>query len=429
MKRLIILMLLPWSASALALSLSEAYEQALQNAPSIAAQTAQWRAREAEARAQKGGLLPQVNFSAGWGKLDTTRSTLSDNTPSIQYENDSKYWNFSAQQALYRADVWHQWKQYEQLSQSEKARIDAVKQQLLQQVGDLYLNALSLQENLKLQKQLVSLRQALLSALNKRFEHGQIGRGDIAQIESQLNQDRAYLAQLQAQLDIVLKQLSLYIGHSVAASQLHSPLSKLSTLATHYLKTPLSQLTEQLSQTHPEIQALKAEIRAAEESIQVQRAGHKPKVDLVLSRRMTSNDSENTLGSEYQTTSITLQLSMPIYSGGSTEASVESARQRLKAAQANLETRMLELRRQLVELHGQLSGFYLQYQHNQAQVENIKQLLTAIKKQQQAGQADKSDLIKTQYQLIQATITQVNSAYQALNAAIQLRTLLHETPL
>lgn len=392
-------------------SLIHLYQQALKQDPDIEAQQADEEAQRAQARAYKGQLYPQINLSGGIGKLDTTRSTVGGGR-SFQYTSDSKHWNLTLSQALYRPDLWAQWKKSAAQIDGLRWRTAAQQLHLFQQLSDNYLRLLlahSLLENAQAQH---ALYDQLIRAAQKRYKLGQGTRTDIQQLKNEQRLLEARMEDYRRQQTQQQQLLQLYAGIDLSPESLETLSQRARHLVRKLLDTSTEALTRQMKAHHPELRALRADLNALQEEIQLQKAGHKPRLDLTLSRSMSESDSVNTLGYEYQTTQAEIRLSLPLYSGGSTTARVKEATARLRAARARLHSRTRELTIQLIQFHQQLHTAWQTWQTQQQVLDQQNTLIAAAEKRYQLGEASQTDRLNAQleYHRTQAQLDQTTHA-------------------
>jgi protease secretion system outer membrane protein len=86
----------------------------------------------------------------------------------------------------------------------------------------------------------------------------------------------------------------------------------------------------------PEILAAQHEVRMVLQDIEKSNAGHYPSLELVASTSNTKSDNNFTIGSNFQTDSIGLQLNVPIYLGGYVSASIRQSVAKLNQAKEKL---------------------------------------------------------------------------------------------
>ena len=182
----------------------------------------------------------------------------------------------------------------------------------------------------------------------------------------------------------------------------------------------------------PELRVRQRAIETARADVARNRAGHMPRVDLVASISQTRNDTVNTLNSEFNLRSIGVQVSLPIYSGGSVVAGVDQALANLARAEAELEnevnTQMVEVRRQyLAVVNGlaKMSAYEKAAASSDVALEGTRQGLRAgirtnldvLDAQRQVFQA-RRDLAQARYQYLLAMLRLKSAAGQSLDEAI-----------
>jgi len=405
-----------------ALTLQQAYQRALNHDPDVAMAHAQWQAQQAVERASKGALYPQINFSAVLGRLDTTR-TSTQSGADFRYDSDTRNWNLSLRQTLYRADMWHDWKHQQALSESHYWRVPAQKRNLFVEVGRRYSALVAAQTRLQAAIDFRNETAAQLKALQRRYALGQADRAEVAQVSAQLSHAQAQVDQYTDQLHQARLQLALFVGIPLDKTPLNTTLDTLVRQADQLIAQGIAALMQQLD-THPLIRSARAEINAAHAAIARAFAGHKPQVELSISRSMSDSDSVNTLGYEYNTTSAQIRLNLPLYSGGSTTAQVEAARQRLAAAQAQLASQQRTLKAQLIQYATDLSGALKQLQGLNGQRSAALTQLAAAERRHRLGQGDLSAIIQVRQHLAQLEIERITLQERIASNWLQLSSLL-----
>ena len=71
---------------------------------------------------------------------------------------------------------------------------------------------------------------------------------------------------------------------------------------------------------NPEIQAQRHLVQASRQRYEAARAGHLPTARLYARKQLTNSNGENQIGQHYDTGSIGIEVSIPLYSGGRTSA-------------------------------------------------------------------------------------------------------------
>ena len=72
---------------------------------------------------------------------------------------------------------------------------------------------------------------------------------------------------------------------------------------------------------NPELKSRHHALDVAEYEVERKRAGHMPKVSLYASSRQTRSDSESSYNQKYDTNTVGIQVSLPLFAGGGVSAS------------------------------------------------------------------------------------------------------------
>ena len=120
---------------------------------------------------------------------------------------------------------------------------------------------------------------------------------------------------------------------------------------------------------NPEISAAQHALELAEQEVEKKKAGHYPTLELVGARSYSKNDSNNTLGSQFDSTTVALQFSLPLYAGGYVDAGVRQSLDKVSAAKEEL---ALKTR----ETNANIQKYFL---HLQNEVQAIEAYRQAVK--------------------------------------------------
>ena len=109
-------------------------------------------------------------------------------------------------------------------------------------------------------------------------------------------------------------------------------------------------LHEMALANNPELASQREALEVARYEVERNRAGHLPKLNAYASVRKMESESGNTYNQRYDTNTIGIEISLPLYSGGGVSASVRQARSNLSQVEYELEGKtretLIELRRQ-----------------------------------------------------------------------------------
>ncbi len=327
-----------------AMSLPQAYEAALRNDPVY-----QSALREAEAIRESGnigmsGLLPNVTFSYGLSKNNGEISQASQ--PGSQVDYVSKSLTLSARQPLFNMEAYTRYQQsLGQISYGETTLLKSA-HDLIARLTAAYLDALLADDQLYLA---AAQRDALgeTRVRNERlFEKGEGTRTDM--LETQARYELAQAQVVESERNVRHKRNALKIIIGSEPGVLEKLRSDIFYLAPEL--TSLDAMEKLARQTNPDILAQRHKLTYAEREIDRYRAGHLPRVDLVISQSRSDSESVYYLNRQTNLSSIGVQINVPLYSGGAVNAQTRQAASRLIAAQSDLEASIrnnwLELNRQ-----------------------------------------------------------------------------------
>ena len=328
------------------MDLKQAYEAAVANDANIRASragAAASRERLPQAQAQR---LPSVNFSASrnYNDLESKsqdflgQPTRAEN----QYYSDNQV--LSVRQPLYRPLLNAQVRQAQAQSDEADAALERDEQSLVVRVGEAYFDALLAQDQLLLTAAQKKTYGVQLEAAGRGLTAGSGTRTDVDEAQARL--DLALAQELEAlqNVDFTRRRLEVLTGQPV---QTLAPLDVLRFRPHSPEPGSVQAWIERAEQSSPELQALRAQLQAAQQEIDKAQAGHKPTLDAVMQWSRSNSDSVTSVNSRFENKSIGLQLNVPLYSGGFVNSTVrqavasrERARETLEAATRDLGVRV-----------------------------------------------------------------------------------------
>ena len=258
--------------------------------------------------------------------------------------------------------------------------------------------------------------------LNRRLLAGGEGsRTDL--LETQARHDLALAQEIEAAdaLDAALRELEVIIGEPMLLSDI-APLGSgfhVQPLQPQHFAAwrdfALAQNAELAGQRHA--------LDAAGHQVEQARAGHFPSLSLIASSRVSSSDSENTYNQHYDTNSIGIQLSVPLFAGGGTSASRRQAASQYSQAAFELDAQtamtLNELRRQYnlcISAQARVKAYELA-------VTSASALIEATKDSIAGGERVNLDVLDAEQQFHSARHDQAEARYGYLRAWLQLRYL------
>lgn len=271
-------------------------------------------------------LLPQVSI------LGTT-SQIETNTAAAHYQQNKISLNVS--QAIYNRESWMNFRKATHGVNAAEAAFKAEEQFLIIRIAEAYFNVLAAQDSLNFSRSETKAIRKQLDQAQQRYDVGLIAITAVH--EAQAAYDAARSGEIQAKNDLdnsreVLREI---IGRDPG---------KLERLKSRIgLSRPkpanIEYWANQALEKNPIIKAAEETVAAQSKEVEVQKSGHYPTLNLVANASDTDYNKAppTTSFMDSDSSSIGLELRIPLYSGGRTTASTRQARHNLRAERHNLE--------------------------------------------------------------------------------------------
>jgi outer membrane protein len=415
--------------------LLDIYQRAMANDPAVREAEANYLATAQVKPQARSALLPQLSLGTTrsnrfqdtrGGALDPTGQPIGTRS---QFEQYSKNWNISLTQTLF------DWGQYATLRQADKvvtrAATDyqAAQQDLVLRVADAYFNVLAAEDNLA---SAIAAREAIgrqLEQAQRRFEVGLIAITDVQQ--SQAGYDDAVAAVIEAErlLATAHEFLREIIGDDV--TELAAPTDDLPLLtpdpanAEQWVSTALQQNLQLVSSR------IAADIAADE--IDIQKANRLPTLSLSAGYSEANNDQTQTVfqsgvpsivspsATEPQGRNWSLDVRVPIFSGGLNRARIQQSVYQHRAATEALERIARQTERQARDAYlGVISEISRVRALRQA-VESNRTALRATEAGFEVGTQTTVDVLAAQNNLRRAETTYSRSRYDYILNILRLK--------
>ncbi len=315
-----------------ALSLLDAYQLAQRNDPAWQAATAARDAGLEQRAIGRAALLPTLNWNYN---TSHNQSEVSQGPHRQDRDYRSHAATLSLQQPLLDFDALARYRQGNGQAEMARRQWQGEQHVLLAKVVRLYSNALLAARR----AQLVRERKHALGerlALNQRLLAGGAGtHTDVLETQARLNLAVAEEIEALDAQDVAARALQGVIGERVALSQLQ-PLAEGFALPS-LIPADFDSWQRLALQRNHQLAARQQGLAVAEQEVQRQRAGHLPKVSLYASSRQSQSESENTYQQAFDTHSIGVQVSVPLFAGGGVSAATRQAGSRLSQARHELD--------------------------------------------------------------------------------------------
>lgn len=411
--------------SAWALDFKTAYEAALQHDATILAERAAAQAAQERLPQALSQRRPSLSLSAGQNRnhLESqTANILGQRSVSERYY-DSNNAALQLRQPLYRPAVLAQIKQARAQVQDADAVLDVNENDLLERVAQAYFDALLGQVQLDLASAQKTAFAAQLQSAQKGFAAGVGMRTDVDEAQARMDLAHAQVLQAQQALDLARRRLALLLGVPVAQLVQLADLDTQRFAPSAPVPTSAEQWIALAEESSPQLQALRARLRAAQAEVDKAQAGHKPTLDVVATVSRSDSDSVTSINTVYKQKYVGVQLNVPLYSGGYVSSTVRQALAEVQRMQQTLEAAQRDLSNQVYEQFSAMTEGVLRIAALEQAVRSAQQALLSSQKSLQAGVRTTVDVLNAEQQLTVAQRDLAQARYGYVLAHLKLQML------
>jgi outer membrane protein len=424
-----------------AVDLLAVYERALSNDPLIREADANRRAAM-EAKPQAlAALLPQVSASAARTKADTSSSgefpqeieqpAGSGNRVVFAFKQDSQSkpetdrWSVDLRQSVF---AWQNWvalkRASKQVAQAE-ADFAAAEQDLIARVAERYFDVLAAQDNVDAQQSAFEAIARQLEQAEKRFEVGLIAITDVQ--EAKAARDSAAAAVIAAKRQLASAEELLREITAERYTRLAKPSDSMP------LKTPEpaneQDWVQAAMQQNLALVSSRLAADIARDNVRVAFGGHLPSVDLTASRSNTNqsatiNFESGNVGeriSDSDDTTVSLQVSVPIYAGGATQSRVRQSEYQWMAARERLTRVSRQTERAARDAFLGVNSEISRVQALRQALESSQTALKATEAGYEVGTRTAVDVLDARRTLVQAQTNYSRSRYDYILNVLRLK--------
>ncbi|MCI0749629.1 MAG: TolC family outer membrane protein [Nevskiales bacterium] len=393
------------------------YDLAVQNDTQLRA-AEQARAAAREAPGQSGGaLLPQLS---GVGSASTQRDTL---TPAagtgagITTRSSSEPYNASLvlSQVLFNKDLWNRWRKGGDLAAAGEASYRSAQQNLVLRVTEAYFNVLAAADNLRFANAENQAVERQLELAKKRFEVGLSAITDVQEAQARYDLTVALMIEAEQALASAREALAEITGPAEVRIQ---PLQDEIPLQGPNPEN-VNEWLKIAAESSLDILAAQIQADLARRDVRINAAGHYPTLSLV--GEQTVGESSGFTAGEYEQSQLSLELSVPLFAGGTTQANVRAARSVHEQRLAELEGVRRQVERRTRDAYqGIIAGVSRVAARRQAVV-SLSTALEAAEVGLEVGTRTGVDVLDAQRELYSAQRDHARARYDYLLNVLRLK--------
>ncbi len=297
------------------------------------------------------------------------------------------------------------------------ALFDSEAQKLILRVTGAYVEAVFTDEQVELATATRDMYREQNKVNARLFDKGEGTRTDMLETQARLDLAEAKLLEAKDNQVSARTTLSAVVGEEVKSLSRLGPGFRIRPSDTAGFDT----WKQAILDSNPEVQAMLYNVEAARGEVMQARAGHKPRIDLVASYSKNDSETINTLNQESTVRSIGVQVTVPLYAGGSVNASARQAVARQERAKAELEVKSDEVLVALRKDYDSVASSVTRINALEKAVESAKLLIKATTQSIKGGVRINLDLLAAQEQLYTAQRDLAQARFTYLLAALRMR--------
>lgn len=395
----------------LAEDLLQIYDLAVVSDPSLReAEQTLFATREAKPQARS-LLLPSLSLQGDATFYDTETRTA---TIDRQDRFDTQSVQAVVKQSLFNRANWMTLQQADNIIAQAEAEYRNTQIELMVKTTEAYFDVLRAADAVTVREALVRADERQLEQSRQRFDVGLVAITDVNESQASYDKSRADLITARNQLDNAWEALRTIVG----------PIS-----------VPLARLGDKLPLSPPEPNDIEAwagaairsnygilaaieSVNAAKASIEIERSGHLPKLDLQAGYDISRSDAIN--GQDTDSSFVGLSVSVPVFQGGAVTSRTREAGYKYRAAQDRLD----QVRRKIDQLakdafRGILSSIE-DVKARQAAIVSARSALESTQAGLEVGTRTQVDVLNAQRSLFEAEYNYMSARYDYIINGVKL---------
>jgi outer membrane protein len=365
----------------------------------------------------RSGMLPTIGFGASTTWTDSEITARVTGATATNRDYNSNGWEVRLTQPLFRWQNWVAYNQSELAVAQAEAQFGLARQDLIVRSAQAYFDVLLAQDVLATaQAQKVAIAEQLESA-KRNFEVGTTTITDTH--EAQARYDLTSAQEIAALNDLNVKRqvLRSVIGKEPEGLKNLKPGVQLAGPQP----ADIAKWVEMAESASASVQIYQALYEIAVREIEKQRAGHYPTLDLVATNGRSGAGGGSTGGFDSKSSTVGLQLSIPIYAGGVTASRDREAVALKEKAAADLDNARRTAALNARQAYLGVSSGLAQVKAYEAALTSSQSALDSNKLGYEVGVRINIDVLNAQSQLFDTRQKLAKARLDTLGALLKLK--------
>jgi len=355
-------------------------------------------------------LMPSVNLNA-----NTTYNDVNAPYGASRYNNHG--YGVSVVQPLFREQNWAAYNQSELQVAIADAQFRGAQQDVILRSAQAYFDVLIAQDTVQLN---AAQKAAIAQQLEQAKRNFEVGTATITDTyEAQARYDLILAQELAAANELELKRRDLQ--QLINAAEVPA-LNMLGAGFNPVAPEPaeVQKWVDDAQRNNVQVVSAEAAYQLAEQEVARSRGGHLPTVDLIGNYAKNTGCTFTTCG-DTRSTSVGVQLSMPLFQGGAIQSKWREAEANREKAKQDLESARRNVALQARQAYLGVASGIAQVQALQQALKSSESLLEASKLGQEVGVRTSLDVLNAQQQLFSTRRDLYQAQYNYLVSHLRLK--------
>jgi outer membrane protein len=408
----VVLWILAFGASAQ--GLAELYAAALSSNPNLKAREFDVDRARAESDGARSRLLPQLFADGEWSYNRQDESGLDAQT------YDGKRTSLSARQSLFDLPSYRRLEASKATISQREQELTLTRSNLFDEMLNRYLQALYAQDEIdalaseaqataRQVDRLRAMRERQMAKITDLAEAEAYALGLVTREIDARNEKATALARLTELCGVPVTQAAPLI-HTAHEPVNGSPNERIATAMRN----------------NPRLMALTQAVDAARRTVEASRAEHLPQLSAGLSHIYSNTGYDNRRQPPYHSTSLGLELRVPLYEGGRVDASVRDAAARLGTAEQELVAARREIEREILTLWSSARANHARIGSTAAEVVALELTVLSQERALELGVSRITDLLIARQRLLRSRAEHAKARYDYVRDVVALTTRTSE---
>ena len=301
------------------------YQQALEADPKLKTAAMKVQIGTAQKGQSLGSMLPQISGNANWSLNHQNSGKPSTANPNYQ---GTRYTVSLTQTVLDFAKFWD-WRRAQEVENQYALENIGAQHELMFNVVEKYFNVLEAEDQVNFTESEKEATTKQLDQVQKQYAKQLILITDVYEVEARLDQIKASAIEAETQLVIAKESLK-----ELTNSEPEGLFKLRNNINFKPLDGKLEDWIAVAKSENPLIAAQIRAIAAASDNVAVQKSRYLPVVDMQLSYNSTNTGYQSiSLGTNYDTQVAAINVTVPIFTGGTTTNRMHEAQYRLSISQ------------------------------------------------------------------------------------------------